>query len=128
MEPLYKGHAGTRGVLYSEVKLYTKVVSFIERCPLFGVSFIRGATVFTAGTAPDTCGDPGTPASGTKIGTDYRIGATVYYECDSGYTLDGPGSRQCQQSGVWAGDLPQCIEKGTSLKIWLILPSSTMYI
>ena len=56
VELLCKGHAGTiplyEGVLYSEVKLYTKVlaieskqVSFIERCPLFGVSFTRGSTV-----------------------------------------------------------------------------------
>ena len=40
-----------RGVLYSEVKLYTRVVTtdwnFIEKCPLFGVSFIRGSTVQT---------------------------------------------------------------------------------
>ena len=76
-----------------------------------------GMCTFTAGSAPDTCGDPGTPVSGTKIGNDYRIGATVYYECDSGYRLDGTGSRQCQQSGIWTGDLPQCIEQRECFKI-----------
>ena len=42
VEPLYKGHAGTmkncplyRGVLYSEIKLYTKVLALDQKkCPL----------------------------------------------------------------------------------------------
>ena len=39
VEPLYKGHTGTvkivRGVLYSEVKLYTKVLALDQnKCPL----------------------------------------------------------------------------------------------
>ena len=77
--------------------------------------------IITAGTTPATCGDPGTPVSGTKIGSDYRIGATVYYECDSGYRLEGTGSRQCQHSGIWTGELPQCVEQGKWLKYSLIL-------
>ena len=60
MEPLNKGHVGTRtrrtnkGFLYLEVKMYwynrnwDKLyidLSFIERFSLFGVSFIGGSTV-----------------------------------------------------------------------------------
>ena len=54
VEPPYKGlHAGTIKIeRYPEVELYTKVLAsdrnkcplYIERCPLFGVSFIRGST------------------------------------------------------------------------------------
>ena len=50
VEPLYKGHAGTmKIVLYTEVSFTQrfesistglKQVSLIERCPLFGESFI----------------------------------------------------------------------------------------
>ena len=54
MELQNKGHAGTRSfVLYREVSLWNLrikdtlgqgVLSFIERCPLFGVSLIGGST------------------------------------------------------------------------------------
>lgn len=66
--------------------------------------------IMDLGTTPDDCGDPGTPAFGTRFGNDFRVGATVYYECNSGYRLEGSESRQCQASGVWTGRLPQCIE------------------
>ena len=62
------------------------------------------------GSTPTSCGDPGTPVFGTRIGEDFRIGATVYFECNTGYELDGPGSRQCLPSGVWSNRLPQCVD------------------
>lgn len=65
---------------------------------------------FNSGTTPDDCGDPGTPAFGTRFGNDFRVGATVYYECNSGYILEGSESRRCQASGIWTGRLPQCVE------------------
>ena len=61
-EPLNKGHVGTRSfVLYREVSFIQRLectciigigtsrfVLYIERCSLFGVSFISGSTVFAA--------------------------------------------------------------------------------
>ena len=54
VEPPNKGHDGTRGfVLYREVSFIRRLkctgiigigTSFIERCPLFGVSFIGGCS------------------------------------------------------------------------------------
>ena len=67
-------------------------------------------TGFPSDTTPSSCGDPGTPEFGSLVGDDFRVGATVYYECDSGYRLVGPGSRQCEPSGTWTGRLPQCVE------------------
>lgn len=68
------------------------------------------------GSAPDNCGDPGTPLNGIRIGNDFRIGATVYYECSEGFRLDGSGSRQCQVSGTWTDTLPQCVEEDVTRK------------
>ena len=58
MEPLYKGHAGIMKIVFyrevsfiqrlnKSISIRSKQVSFIERRPLFGGSFIRGSIVFT---------------------------------------------------------------------------------
>lgn len=60
------------------------------------------------GMGPVGCEDPGTPHNGRRIGDDFRLGATVYYECDDNFQLVGPGSRVCQDSGLWDGFLPTC--------------------
>ena len=54
VEPLYNGHIETDYFVccpLSELPLYRLVhwkVCFIQRCPLFRVSFIRGSTVYIA--------------------------------------------------------------------------------
>lgn len=55
-----------------------------------------------------SCGDPGTPVNGVRIGDDFRLGATVYYTCNANFDLVGPGSRTCQGSGAWSDALPIC--------------------
>ena len=54
--------------------------------------------------------------NGARTGGDFRVGATVYYECGAGYRLQGPGSRQCQAHGVWTGRLPECVAENNSCK------------
>ena len=59
-----------------------------------------------------TCGDPGTPANGVKIGSDYSVGSVVYYECEPGFKLVGTKSRLCRFDGHWSEDLPTCVGNG----------------
>ena len=33
---------------------------------------------------------------------------TANYTCDSGYTLNGNGTRVCQTNGMWSGSAPSC--------------------
>lgn len=58
------------------------------------------------------CGDPGTPANGRKVGESYTVGSVVYYECDTGFRLDGPQSRLCRFDGLWSDSLPSCVGSG----------------
>lgn len=61
---------------------------------------------------PNTCGDPGTPTNGVKIGSDYSIGAVVKYRCRVSYLLVGSSSRVCQIDGSWSDSLPSCVRQG----------------
>ena len=59
---------------------------------------------------PETsCGDPGTPENGLRVGNDWTIGAIVYYQCNATYELVGLESRTCQNDGTWSGSLPACL-------------------
>lgn len=37
-------------------------------------------------------------------------GATVLYECDENFKLDGPSRRLCLENGTWGYDAPTCVE------------------
>ena len=58
-----------------------------------------------------SCGDPGIPANGTRIGSTFTFDGTVNYTCDDGFTLIGDIRRNCLPSGNWSGDLPTCQSK-----------------
>jgi len=55
----------------------------------------------------DFCQPPGDIVHGTKIGSDYRHGRTVWYQCDAGYTLKGSDRLTCND-GRWNLDPPEC--------------------
>eukprot|EP00794_Sanderia_malayensis_P007132 gene7132-7937_t len=55
------------------------------------------------------CGNPGTPANGEKHGSDYRVGKSVSFDCNAGYSLRGSSLRTCGQSGSWDGAQPRCV-------------------
>ena len=45
-------------------------------------------------------------------------GTTANYTCDSGYTLNGNGTRVCQTNGTWSGSAPSCECKGNNLDLY----------
>ncbi|XP_064610894.1 sushi, von Willebrand factor type A, EGF and pentraxin domain-containing protein 1-like [Liolophura sinensis] len=60
-----------------------------------------------------TCGGPMCselphPSNGRRLGEDRRVGASVYFECDSGYTLQGSDKRTCGPNDVWDGVIASC--------------------
>lgn len=55
-----------------------------------------------------SCGNPGAPTNGIKIGTNHSYGASVQLACYSGYTLVGSQKRTCQNTGQWSGTQPSC--------------------
>ena len=58
-----------------------------------------------------SCGDPGIPAKGTRIGSTFIFDSTVNYTCDDGFKLIGDIRRNCLSSSNWSGDLPTCQSK-----------------
>uniref|UniRef100_A0A671PAP2 CUB and sushi domain-containing protein 1-like n=1 Tax=Sinocyclocheilus anshuiensis TaxID=1608454 RepID=A0A671PAP2_9TELE len=60
----------------------------------------------------EACFDPGNIMNGTRLGMDYKLGSTVTYQCDSGYTIAGPPTLTCIMGAdgkpVWDKALPTC--------------------
>lgn len=54
------------------------------------------------------CGDPGLPVHGYKTGANYWAGQMVTFTCDTGYHLEGPTNRLCQENGNWSDVAPTC--------------------
>ena len=57
----------------------------------------------------DSCGQPDIPSNGgvdTSAGTSF--GDIAMYNCDEGYTLNGPAVISCQGNGQWNGSVPIC--------------------
>ena len=50
------------------------------------------------------------PLHGRVAVTGQHIGGQAVYSCDGGYVMVGESVHQCQQSGQWSGDPPQCGE------------------
>lgn len=55
-----------------------------------------------------SCGNPGIPSNGMKIGSNHSYGASIQFTCNQGYTLQGSQERICQNSGEWSGSQPTC--------------------
>ena len=64
------------------------------------------------------CGDPGSPANGHKIGTEFWSGKVVMFACDPGYHLEGPSSRLCLAQGNWSDTMPTCKLLSCSIFFW----------
>ncbi|CAO2611560.1 CUB and sushi domain-containing protein 1, partial [Lemmus lemmus] len=60
----------------------------------------------------EACFDPGNIMNGTRIGTDFKLGSTVTYQCDSGYKIVDPSSIECVTGAdgkpSWDRALPAC--------------------
>lgn len=96
-----------------EHPLYAFQVKTYENKNNYIVAFSEDSSTSLPPTPPSqSCGDPGTPANGIKIGSDYSVGSVVYYECEPGFKLLGPKSRLCRFDGHWSEELPTCVGNG----------------
>ena len=44
------------------------------------------------------------------VGNGYLATTTASFSCHVGYTVSGPLSRMCQESGDWTGTNPRCVQ------------------
>lgn len=44
-------------------------------------------------------------------------GSTCEFSCHDGYTLDGPGTLQCEASGLWSSSQPSCVGMSASTDV-----------
>uniref|UniRef100_A0A8D0H050 Sushi domain containing 2 n=1 Tax=Sphenodon punctatus TaxID=8508 RepID=A0A8D0H050_SPHPU len=56
-----------------------------------------------------SCGWLAPPTNGRKEGTNYLLGSTLRFLCNSGYNLVGSEERTCQMNRAWSGDMTSCL-------------------
>ena len=54
------------------------------------------------------CGYPGDLPNGNQNGGTYTFNATVQYDCDDGYVLNGSTMITCEDRSEWSDDVPTC--------------------
>lgn len=56
------------------------------------------------------CGDPGVPANGVRLGSDFTYNKTVVFQCTPGYMMesDRASSLTCTKDRTWNGTKPAC--------------------
>ncbi|XP_006896227.1 PREDICTED: complement factor B [Elephantulus edwardii] len=54
------------------------------------------------------CPNPGIPIGTRKVGSQYRLGDTITYQCNRGLVLRGSQQRKCLEGGSWSGTEPSC--------------------
>ena len=59
-----------------------------------------------------SCGDPGTPVNGFRLGDNFTFRSVVQFSCNDSYDLDGNERRECRGDGRWSGFLPRCVIGG----------------
>lgn len=60
------------------------------------------------GNRPGLCGDPGTPAHGSRLGDEFKAKSLLRFSCEVGYVLRGSPERTCLLNGSWSGQQPAC--------------------
>ncbi|XP_029114257.1 CUB and sushi domain-containing protein 1-like isoform X1 [Scleropages formosus] len=57
-----------------------------------------------------SCGDPGVPANGVRLGDDFTYNRSVTFGCSPGYALDNDraASLTCTEDRTWNGSRPVC--------------------
>lgn len=63
----------------------------------------------------ESCFEPGAVRNGTRVGVELKLGSTITYRCDNGYTLEGDPTLTCIMGGdgkpSWNKPKPICIGK-----------------
>lgn len=72
------------------------------------------------GINPGTCGDPGIPAHGSRLGNEFKIKSLLRFSCEMGYTLMGSTERTCLLNGSWSGVQPTCEGKHSNPSLDLL--------
>ncbi|XP_051038037.1 CUB and sushi domain-containing protein 1 [Phodopus roborovskii] len=67
-----------------------------------------GSLPHCSGNNPGFCGDPGTPAHGSRLGDEFKTKSLLRFSCEMGYQLRGSGERTCLVNGSWSGVQPVC--------------------
>ncbi|XP_032808661.2 CUB and sushi domain-containing protein 3-like isoform X1 [Petromyzon marinus] len=67
-----------------------------------------GAQPHCSGDSAGSCGDPGIPSHGHRIGEEFRVKSVVRFGCAVGYALHGPSERVCLPSGSWSRSQAEC--------------------
>ncbi|XP_063297188.1 CUB and sushi domain-containing protein 1 [Pelobates fuscus] len=60
------------------------------------------------GNNPGICDDPGIPAHGSRLGSDFKLKSLLRFSCEVGYMLKGSVERTCLLNGSWSGIQPSC--------------------
>ncbi|XP_056651097.1 CUB and sushi domain-containing protein 2 isoform X3 [Monodelphis domestica] len=67
-----------------------------------------GSLPHCSGSSVGTCGDPGIPPHGIRLGDEFVIGSLMRFSCEPGYMLRGSSERTCHVNGSWSGTQPEC--------------------
>ncbi|XP_028737903.2 CUB and sushi domain-containing protein 1 [Peromyscus leucopus] len=67
-----------------------------------------GALPHCSGNSPGFCGDPGTPAHGSRLGDEFKTKSLLRFSCEMGHQLRGSAERTCLVNGSWSGVQPVC--------------------
>lgn len=59
-----------------------------------------------------SCGDPGIPVNGFRLGENFTFRSIVHFRCNDSYELSGNERRECRQDGRWSGFTPRCVIGG----------------
>lgn len=58
------------------------------------------------------CGNLTDPENGSvDLSEGTSFGSLAIYDCDLGYSLEGPDTRTCQSDGEWSDTAPTCMRK-----------------
>lgn len=89
--------------------LSTGLVSFsVPHSQLFHAKTRGFVWFWSIGTSTGTCGDPGIPAHGIRLGDSFAPGSLMRFSCEAGHMLRGSSERTCQANGSWSGMQPEC--------------------
>ncbi|XP_043915904.1 CUB and sushi domain-containing protein 1-like [Protopterus annectens] len=56
-----------------------------------------------------SCGDPGVPLYGRRLGSGFRHGDTLRFECQPAFELVGQKTITCQKNNQWSAKKPSCV-------------------